>query len=260
MAGNSAMTVERAADVLLLFGRGLSPRLGVTEIATKLELSKASVHRILASLRNKGMVELDPTSRKYSLGPVVMSLGLAYLDQLDLRAVAAAELAGLSRQTNETATLSIRSGHSRVYIDQATPDCEVLMSVQIGVPHPLHAGASSKALLAHLPPDEIEGYLAGPLPMLTPTTVVDPVRLRRQLAEIRQRGWARSVGERQPGAASLAAPILDFRHNPLAVISVCGPAERFEPRIETCTRHLLAAAARISSRAGRTDGTATAPN
>lgn len=253
-SGNSAMTVERAADVLLLFAREPAPRLGVTEIANALDLSKPAVHRILASLRNKGMVELDPSSRKYSLGPVIMSLGLSYLNKLDVRAMAAEELATLSRETNETATLSVRSGHSRVYIDQVTPDREVLMSVQIGVPHPLHAGASSKAFLAHLPGDEVERYLAESLRMLTPNTVVDPVRLRRELGEIRERGWARSISERQTGAASVAAPILDYRRYPLAVISVCGPAERFEPEIEMCAEHLVVATGRISARAGNTDG------
>lgn len=250
-AANSAMTVERACDVLLLFAKLPQARLGVTEIATTLELSKPAVHRILSSLRNKGMVELDPSSRKYSLGPVILSLGLSYLDKLDIQAIAAPELARLSRATNETATLSVRAGDARVYVDQVTPHREVLMSVQIGIPHPLHAGASSKAFLAHLPDEEIDRYLHEPLRLLTPRTVVDPLSLRRELAAIRQRGWAQSVGERQAGAASVAAPVLDFRSYPLAVVSVCGPAERFEPEMTVCVEHLLAATARLSARAGQ---------
>lgn len=251
-SGNSAVTVERAADVLLLFASSSSPRLGVTEIATTLGLSKAAVHRILSSLRNKGIVELDPTSRRYSLGPVIMSLGLTYLNKLDVRKVAGPELASLSRSTNETATLSVRTGHSRVYVDQVTPDREVLMSVQIGIPHPLHAGASSKAFLAFLPDEEVERYLKETLRKVTPSTVTDPRKLRRELAEIRERGWAQSMGERQSGAGSVAAPILDYRDYPLAVISVCGPAERIATEIEMCAEHLVAATARISVRMGRT--------
>lgn len=244
------MTVERAADVLLLFTRLASPQLGVTEIANTLGLSKPAVHRILASLRNKGLVELDPATRKYSLGPVIMSLGLSYLNKLDVRAIAAPELARLSRETNETATLSVRSGHSRIYIDQVTPDREVLMSVQIGVPHPLHAGASSKAFLAHLPDEEVDRYLEGPLRRLTANTVTDVATLRRELSAIRHRGWACSLSERQSGAGSVAAPILDFRGYPLAVVSICGPVERFEPEIDMCADHLVAATARLSTRTG----------
>ena len=254
-SGNSAVTVERAADVLMLFASSPGPELGVTEIATTLGMSKAAVHRILSSLRNKGLVEVDPTSRRYSLGPVMISLGITYLNKLDVRSVAAPELTALSRATNETATLSVRTGWSRVYVDQVTPDREVLMSVQMGVPHPLHAGASSKAFLAFLPDDEVERYLEEPLRKVTPATIVDLRKLRRELRQIRERGFARSNGERQSGAGSVAAPILDYRDQPLAVVSVCGPAERMEGEVEMCVEHLLAATGRISARMGRTSGT-----
>jgi IclR family acetate operon transcriptional repressor len=250
--GNTAVTVERAADVLLLFASSTAPRLGVTEIANTLGLSKAAVHRILSSLRNKGIVELDPVSRRYALGPVIMSLGLTYLDKLDVRKVAEPELAGLSRATNETATLSVRTGHSRVYVDQVTPDREVLMSVQIGIPHPLHAGGSSKAFLAFLPDEEIDRYLEEPLRKVTPATITDPRKLRRELVQIRERGWAQSLGERQTGAGSVAAPILDYRDYPLAVVSVCGPAERMATEVDMCAENLVAATNRMSVRMGRT--------
>ncbi|MGH8995856.1 MAG: IclR family transcriptional regulator [Acidimicrobiales bacterium] len=244
--------MERAADVLLLFARSDASRLGVTEIARTLGLSKAAVHRILSSLRNKGIVELDPVSRKYTLGPVIMSLGLTYLNKLDVRKVAGPELAALSRVTNETATLSVRTGHSRVYVDQVTPDREVLMSVQIGIPHPLHAGGSSKAFLAFLPDEEIDRYLSEPLRKLTPRTIVDPRKLRRELSAIRERGWAQSLGERQAGAGSVAAPILDYRSYPLAVVSVCGPVERLAEEVAVCAEHLTASTTRISVKMGWT--------
>ena len=250
-AGNTAATVDRAADVLLMFTRSSSPTLGVTEIADSLDLSKAAVHRILSSLRGRGLVELEPGTHRYGLGPLVLSLGLTYLNKLDVRQLGAPELAALSRSTNETATLSIRTGDSRVYIDQVTPDREVLMSVQIGVPHPLHAGSSSKAFLAFLPEEEIERYLRRPLRALTASTITDPDVLRRELALIRERGWASSAGERQAGAGSVAAPVLDHRDHPRAVISVCGPAERFATEVGFCVEQLTAATARLSTQMGR---------
>jgi DNA-binding IclR family transcriptional regulator len=243
--------VERAADVLLLFARSDAPQLGVTEIAKALGLSKTSVHRILSSLRNKGIVELDPTLRKYALGPVITNLGFTYLNELDVRKVAAPELTNLSRATQETATLSVRTRHGRAYVDQVTPDREVLMSVQIGISYPLHAGASSKALLAFLPDDEIERYLEEPLDRLTARTVTDAGKLRQELTEIRARGWAQSLGERQPGAGSVAAPILDYRSYALAVVSVCGPVDRLASEASMCAKQLVAATTRISARMGR---------
>jgi DNA-binding IclR family transcriptional regulator len=255
--GNTSITLERGADVLLLFASSTASRLGVTEIASELGLSKTVVHRILTSLRNKGIVEFDPVSRRYALGPVVMSLGLTYLNKLDVRKVAEPELAGLSRATNETATLSVRAGNSRVYIDQVTPNREVLMSVQIGAQHPLHAGASSKAFLAFLPEDEIDEYLEKPLRKVTPATITDRRKLRRELVEIRERGWSQSLGERQSGAGSVAAPILDYRDYPLAVVSVCGPADRMVKEVDMCAQFLIAATNRMSLRMGHTLGVGT---
>jgi DNA-binding IclR family transcriptional regulator len=254
VAGSSqrgaSSALERGADVLLLFANSAESNLGVTQIAHHLGLSKAVVHRILSALRNKGLVELDAASHRYSLGPVIMSLGLTYLQKLDVRAVAMPELAKLSHETNETTTLSVRTGSNRVYVDQVTPMREVLMSVKIGVPYPLHAGASSKAILAFLPSDEIDLYLAEPLAKVTVATITDRRRLRRELAQIAERGWATSVGERQIGAGSVAAPILDYRDYPIAVVSVCGPADRMLEEMDACGEKLIAATSRVSRQMG----------
>lgn len=247
---NASSTLERGADVLLLFANSAEPNLGVTQIANRLGLSKAVVHRILSALRNKGLVEFDPVSRRYSLGPIIMSLGLTYLQKLDVRAVAMPELTELSHETNETTTLSVRTGPNRVYVDQVTPMREVLMSVKIGVPYPLHAGASSKAFLAFLPDEEIDRYLDKPLTKVTVGTITDRRKLRRELARIAERGWASSVGERQIGAGSVASPILDYRDYPIAVVSVCGPADRMVLEMDTCAEKLVASTSRISRQMG----------
>lgn len=247
---SSAATVERAADVLLLFASSQKTRLGVTEIANELGISKTAVHRILSSLKNKGIVEIDPVSHRYGLGPVITSLGLTYLNKLDVRKAAGRELASLSRRTNETATLSVRTGYARVYVDQVTPDREVLMQVQIGIPYPLHAGASSKAFLAFLPQDEIDRYLSQSLRKITALTTTDPDVLRKELALIKKRGWAQSQSERQSGAGSVAAPILDYLGEPIAVVSVCGPAERLVGETKECVAALLDTTSSISYRMG----------
>lgn len=243
----AASTVARAADILLHFTSTRARDLGVTEIADALSLSKTAVHRILTSLRSRGLVELDPATRRYSLGVAAMQLGMTYLDRLDVRRLARSELEHLSATTNETATLSLRSGWTRAYVDQVTPQREVIMSVTLGESVPLHAGASSKTFLAFLPDSTIEDYLAtGSMRSLTDRTVTDPGRLRRDLARIRRQGWASSTGERKPGAASIAAPVLDHTGAPAAVISVCGPAERLPKQLDAARDALLDATARLS--------------
>jgi DNA-binding IclR family transcriptional regulator len=249
-SGQAMTSVERAADVLLLFGRVPSRTLGITEIAHELAMSKAGVHRVLTSLRGRGLIDFDEPTRRYLLGPALLSLGLRYLAGLDVRQLALPELRELSAATGETATLSLRTGDTRVYVDQVTPLREVIMSVTIGVPYPLHAGASSKAFLAFLAAEQVDAYLRSDLPALTERTVTDPGRLRQELREIAERGWAESSGERQPGAASVAAPVLDHRRQPVAVLSVCGPAERFTGHAAEHAAQLLAVTRRLSDTMG----------
>lgn len=244
-------TIERATDVLMLFTRSERADLGVTEIAKELELSKAVVHRVLTTLAAKGFVEVTGDSRRYRLGPAVLSLGASYLDRVDVRTLAMPSLRELSQMTNETATLSLRYGWERMYVDQVTPDREVKMTVVLGRRFPLHAGSSSKAFLAFLPPDERERYLSTHhLEQLTDRTIVDNDALRLDLERISQRGYAVSFGERQAGAGSVASPLLDHRGQPAAVISVCGPLERFSEEVDMISRLLLETTAELSRRLG----------
>jgi IclR family acetate operon transcriptional repressor len=244
-------TVGRAMEVLSLFTQRPEPTLGVTEISTALGLSKAVVHRILSTLLEKGYIQVDPETRRYALGRASLLLGLTYLDRIDIRRLAQPFLQSLVTETKETSTLSIRTGWTRVYIDQVTPQTDIKMSVRLGIPHDLHAGSSSKALLAFLEPDEQEAYIAkGPLTPATNGTITSAERLREELAEIRARGYARSVAERQEGAASVAAPVLDHRSRPVAAVSVCGPLERFLPKMDSAAAELLGVTRELSTQMG----------
>ncbi|MGI5271793.1 IclR family transcriptional regulator [Nonomuraea sp. CA-218870] len=247
----SIAAVERAMDVLLLFGRSTRPDLGVTEIATELDLTKAAVHRILTALRNRDLIAVDPVTRRYSLGHAAIALGRAYLARTDLRAMAGPELRRLSGQSGETATLSVRRGDTRLYVEQVVPDHDLRMEVSLGIPYPLHAGGSSKAILAFLREEEIDGYLSRHrLAALTDRTIIDPGALRAELAAIRRRGYASSLGERLDGAASIAAPVFDHDGLVIAAVSVSGPSSRFEPRLPEQARFVVESAARLSAQLG----------
>jgi DNA-binding IclR family transcriptional regulator len=253
MTGTGSPTigsVDRAIQVLQMFVDSGSRTLGVTEVATALDLSKAVVHRVLASLREAGFVDVDPESRRYLLGPAALALGLAYLERIDLRAMARPVLERLSAATHETATLSVRHGDTRIYVDQVTPLTEIRMTVPLGRPFPLHAGSSSKAFLAFLSEAEQADYLQRELPRLTEATVTDRALLAKELAAVRKRGYARSLGERQPGAASVAAPIFDHEGHPVGAVSVCGPIERFRSRTDEASVLLLEACRELSRSLG----------
>ncbi|HEX3689744.1 MAG TPA: IclR family transcriptional regulator [Solirubrobacteraceae bacterium] len=243
--------MTRTADVLSFLAQAPPRPVGVTEIATGLGLSKAVVYRILTSLQDRGYVEFHAATRRYLLGPKCLALGTAYLERTDTRRSVHDALVTLSARSEETATLSLRTGWERMYVDQILPPDDIKMVVPIGRLFPLHAGASSKAFLAFLPEAERDRFFAEHplLPRLTERTVVDPAALREELAEIRDHGYATSLGERQHGAASVAAPITDASGAPTAVISVCGPVDRFEAHRQDAARLLLEETAMLSHQA-----------
>lgn len=248
-AGTTAAT--RVVDVLLLFLDHHEHSLGVSAIARDLGLSKAVVHRILVSLVSRGMLTTDMGTRRYRLGPAAAAVGAQALRELDPRTVALPVLRQLRDETGETTTVSVVVGDSRVYVEQVESAQEIRMLVDLGRRFPLHAGASSKAILAHLAPEDERRLLAIPLESVTPSTIIDPVALREELARIRADGVAVSHGERQAGAASVAAPLLGLDGYAVGAISVCGPLERFGDAQVGSYRAMVRKAARtVSSRLG----------
>ena len=102
-------SVERAADVLLAFGDSTDDGLGITELATRLGLSKAAVHRVLASLRSRDLITLDETTRRYFLGPAAVDSRAARSRQRQ-RAPARPEIFGCPvGRDSGAATLSVRA-------------------------------------------------------------------------------------------------------------------------------------------------------
>lgn len=249
-AGTEA--AARVADVLLLFVSGPTA-LGVSAISRELGLSKAVVHRILRSLASRGLIEADRATRGYRLGPAGAALGARALRDSSLRTAALPVLRRLRDATGETTTLTALVGTARVYLEQCESPQEIKMTVETGRRLSLHAGASSRAILAFLPEAQREAVLHGPMPALTQRTVVDPERLRGELDAVRRDGVSITLGERQPGAGSVAAPVFGFDGEVVGAISVCGPVDRFDPA--TCARYTplaRSAAAEISHALGWT--------
>ncbi len=250
--GTTIATVERAVDVLMHIATSPGPDFGITELADELSMSKAAVHRVLASLKGRGLIEVDERTRRYSLGVGALRLGLAYLDRIDVRRMGHPALERLSEKTNETATLSVLLGnHERIYVDQITPDREVIMSVSMGEPYPLHAGATGRAFLAFMEEGLREEYLAqGNLRAMTEQTVTDADEIRSIVTKIREQGWSFSAAERKSGAAAVAAPVLSHDGFPVAVISVCGPVERLAENVDVCREAVVETAGIMSRQFG----------
>ncbi|RTL69682.1 MAG: IclR family transcriptional regulator [Pseudonocardiaceae bacterium] len=246
-AGGGTSASDRVADVLLLFAGG--PRtVGVTRAARELGLPKSVVHRILQSLTGRGLVAYDAARREYVLGPAAAALGGRALRESDLRSTALPHLVDLRDRLQETATVSAKVPGGRLFLDQVVGAHEITMSVEVGRRLPLHAGSVGKCILAFSAPEEIDRALAAGLASLTPATVIDPARLRAELARVRADGFASSAGERQAGAASVAAPVLDGAGEVVGAVSLCGPRFRLtDDRIAVLAPEVVATAARVTN-------------
>jgi hypothetical protein len=148
----------RAMAVIELLAERAPETVGVSTVARALDYPKAVAHRILKELVTAGFLGFDDRTKLYGLGPGALKVGLAALRSLDVTRVTRPYLEQLVAQTQETATLSARQGWTRVYVDQVLSPREIRMAVPLGTSHALHAGSSSKAILAALPDQQVEEY------------------------------------------------------------------------------------------------------
>jgi DNA-binding IclR family transcriptional regulator len=225
-AGSHLKTVDRALQVLLQFTRE-RPEWSTSELARALGVHRSIVYRLLKTLERRGFVTQTDRQGRFALGLKLVELGNVVLSGLDLRQVASPFMARLVKETGESAFLSVLSGDDCVCIEKIDSPKAIRAMTSIGTHSPLHAGASGKVLLAHLSPGRIDNLIANGLKRVTPRTVTDPVRLREDLAQIRQHGWAYTVGELTPDVAAVSVPLWDSSGAVLGVLSAAGPASRF---------------------------------
>lgn len=217
-------SVDRAISVLQLLRRaGWS---GVTEMAAELGIHKSTVYRLLATLKNHGLVEQDAETERYRLGLGLVSLASAVTAEFDVARAARPICQRLSEQTQETVTITVLVGDEALIIDQATSPASVLSVDWTGRHSPLHCTSDGKVLLAYLSPGRRRRYLAHPLQRFTDRTIVDPERLDEQLRSIREAGYAYTVEEYEVGLNGVAAPIRAADGAVVAAVSVSGPAFR----------------------------------
>ena len=243
-AARRVAAVERALAVLdaLADGEG---ELGTNEIARRTGINPSTASRLLATLAGAGLVEHVPGTGRYRLGLRLLELGNAVLARLDLRAVARSHLEALAEETGETATLSAPGDPDAVTVDFVQSSSSVQSVARLGRPSVAHATATGKVLLAvgrrELPP--------GPLHAYTERTITSPTALAREVEEVRARGWAQAVGEREEELSAVAAPIWDARGELAAILGLQGPASRFDRRAMEAALPVLLERARTVSRA-----------
>ncbi len=215
--------VERALDVLLCFASG--HEWGLTEIAGRVGLHKSTVHRLLATLEDRGFVTRDAATDKYKLGLSVLELSANLSRSDDPSVVLLPEMERLRDRLSETVSLYVRDRNERVRIQAVQSTQAIRRVATVGARLPLSVGASSKVLLAFA-----EAGVRG-IVMADPSwpAHLDRNAFDKQLDDIVAAGYATSFEEREPGAAAVSSPIFNRAGKLVAALSVSGPSNRLTP-------------------------------
>jgi DNA-binding IclR family transcriptional regulator len=222
-------SVDRAARILKALASG-PRRLGVSELARRLELPAPTVHGLLKTLAAHGFVEQHATSGRYQLAPGLLQLGSSFLDHNELRARSLVHADRLAARAGAAVRVGVMHGDGVVVVHHVFRPDSSLQILEVGDVLPLHASALGKAVVAFAAEQVREDLLAEPLPRLTRRTIVAPEALRIELAGVRAAGIARERDEAVIGESSVAAPIFDHRGRPVGAIGVVGATERVLPQ------------------------------
>jgi len=221
-------TVKKALDILDSFTRE-HPIQGITEIATKLGIHKSTAHSILNTLKEDGFIIYETESRKYRLGFKIIELGGRISYKQDLRELSIAFMQMLSKSCDEDIALNILVEGRRICICLVESRYFVRQFVPLGKALPAHCSAAGKALLAFLPPAELDSIIDKyGLPPFTKNTITDRNTLTRELETIRSRGYGESWEEYGKDAAALAFPILNGQNKAVAALSIQSTISRFK--------------------------------
>jgi IclR family transcriptional regulator, pca regulon regulatory protein len=226
-AGKSSdfvQSLDRGLAVIRAFGPD-HERLSLSDVARATGLTRAAARRFLLTLVSLGYVRSD--GRMFSLRPRVLELGYAYLSGLALPDIAAPHMEELVARLHESSSISVLDGHQIVYVVRVPTKRIMTVAISVGTRFAAAATSMGRVLLAELPPDELDEFLAEvKLDSYTSKTVTDPDELREILAEVARQGYAIVDQELEEGLRSVAAPIRGAAELGTAAINVSAHASR----------------------------------
>ena len=245
----TAPAVDGALSILETLGA--TQKMGVTELARKLGLSKGSIYRLLATLARRGYVEKDAYSDRYQLTYRLLAVGSRAADRFGLREMAQPVMERVGAETGETVNLGVLDDFRTVSVFLVQSSQPLSIHMRIGGVS-AHASATGKILLASLLPAELATRLAGRrLERLTPRTIKSRPALIAELGRVRAQGFAIDDEESSIGLRCAGAPVYNHQGAVVAALSLVAPSHRLTPvRLPAAVARIREAAHEISCRLG----------
>lgn len=223
---------------------------GVSEMARQLGISKASVDRLLMTLRSAGFVEQDPRTRRYRLSFKIATLGEAVRSRAGIVDLARPRLRALSELVREGVNLGVFADGVLVYVDLIPSTHIFRIEARAGTTLPAYCTAAGKALLAFMAREGLDAYLADLVAIQhTPSTLTTAAALLAELEEIRRSGYAVDHGELLEEAWCVAAPVFGRDELAAAAVSITAPRSHFQVKSAELIAAVSAAARDISDMA-----------
>ncbi len=247
---NTVRALDRALALLARLAE--ADGLTLTELAAATSEAPATVYRALVTLQSHRVVELEPEGQLWFVGPGAFRIGSAFLRRTKVAERARGPMQVLMRETGETANLGIEDRDEVLFLTQVETHEAIRAFFPPGTKSPMHVSGIGKALLAFYPPERVAAIVARRgLPGFTARSLTEPDRLIADLAAIRARGHAIDDEERTEGMRCVAAPVFNAWGEPVAALSVSGPAFRMpRSRADAIAARVRAAADAVTDALG----------
>jgi DNA-binding IclR family transcriptional regulator len=196
-----------------------------SEIVSAVRLPKSTVHRILKDLRELDYISFDPQTKRFFGSLRLARIGYEVIANFQLRNHVRPFLLELNRETEHTTQFGILDGTLGVYVDKIeSKDFGIKLFSEVGRTFPLHCTGLGKTLLAFSPEEIVARVLKQKLEPITEKTITDPKKIIRELAKIKERGYAVDHEEITRGLMCTAAPVFGLSGELAGAISVTFPA------------------------------------
>ena len=219
-------SVDNALRLLLLFREQETVRL--TEACEYLNVAHSTAHRLLAMLIHHGFVRQDPRSRAYRPGPMLVEIGLAVVQKMDIRSQVRPLLQRFNQRFDETVHLVMLEGTQVRYLEAVESNRALRVAPRTGSLLPAHCTSAGKVLLAELTDAQVRDLYADPaaLSRQTDRSLSSIAQLIAALEEIRANGYGTNFEESEEGVGSVAIAVRDSAGVAVGAIAVAVPTNR----------------------------------
>ncbi len=227
--------------------------LSLGELSKRLTMDKATVHRLVNTIKEAGYVNQNKEDKKYSNSYKLFAMGNKVVGRAGFKKIARPYLENLADRTQETINLGVRSDNEIVYIDKIESNSTIKVGLDIGTTVPIYCSGLGKALLPYDSECEIEAFISNTyFEKFTKKSIIEKSQILKELNSVKTKGFSLDDEEYVEGLICFGAPIFEFHGKPIAAVSVSCPKYRYDEskHLELYSKLVLETAKAISLQLG----------